>query len=108
MAVKPGGEGQQHGGGEYLPKGDGAACWLNTQTSQAAVPYIGKARPFFRVSIQAPGRGSLASRAGAKARITNGAAKPRARARNTASEITGGWVRAKPRAPAMNLSLIHI
>ncbi len=72
----------------------GPACWVNTQVSKAAAPYIGKARTFLKMSIQAPGCGRRAIRAGANARLVNGAAKPRPRARNTASDTTGGWVTA--------------
>ena len=35
----------------------GPASWLTTHNSQTAAPYIGKARPCFRNSIQRPGRG---------------------------------------------------
>ncbi len=77
-------------------------CTSNTQSSQAAVPYIGKASRCFSVSIQAPGLGNSRIRAGMKVTATNGAAKPRPRAVNIKRAAGALWVRAKPSAVAMN------
>ncbi len=72
----------------------GPVCWASTQISQATAAYIGKARTWRRVSIQAPGFGIRRSRAGAKDRATNGAARPRPRAAKISSETTALWVSA--------------
>ncbi len=75
---------------------------MNTHSSHAAVPYIGKARTCLNVSIQAPGRGKSRRSAGAKLIAVKGAAKPRPRPTNTKRAAGGLWVRAKPSAGPMN------
>ncbi len=77
-------------------------AWIeNTQASQAAAPYIGKASTRRRPSIQPPGLGRRRNRLGTKLRTAKGAPRPRPRAAKTSRATAGLWVTAQPIAPAM-------
>ncbi len=78
------------------------ACNVSTQISQAAAPYMGKARTFFSPSIQAPGLGRRFLSPGANETRTKGDANPRPRAANTLSAAHSDCVRANAMALAMN------
>src|SRR6185437_5373944 len=80
-----------------------APRWLaSTQTSHAAVRYIGKASTCFSVSIQRPGLGSRRASAGTKPMARNGKARPMPSARNTSSADSIGAVNAYASALPMN------
>src|SRR3569833_236240 len=79
----------------------GPASCARTQTSQAAPPYMGKARNCLKVSIQGPGLGMKARARGHRPRSKNGRAKPTPSAMKISNAKGADNVRAKPSAAAM-------
>ena len=77
------------------------ACNDNTQTSQAAVANIGKARNCLKRTIHGPGFGIRRSSAGAMLSRRNGRASPRPSASITAIATAAVWPSAKPTAAPM-------
>src|SRR6185369_9661032 len=73
----------------------------STQTSQAAAPYIGKARNCFSFSIQGPGLGMKDKVFGQTPRIRKGSAKPMPSPRKISIAEVTLCVSAKPNAAAM-------
>ena len=80
----------------------GPASCANTHVSQAAAPYIGKARNCFSRNIQVPGLGRNDSARGQRPRIKNGSAKPMPRLKKISIAEAVLCVRANPSAAAMN------